>query len=296
MNRTEPAGDRVRRSLNMPWKGEFRHPTLVMGIVNVTPDSFQSVGRHNRPMDAVEHGLSLFADGADILDVGGESSRPGAPIVPVEEELERVIPVVQGLAERSSVPISVDTRKSEVAEAAIRAGARIINDVSAGRFDAHMFRVVAESDAFICLMHGPLDTTAMQWSTAEVRRGADIAASVAGFLSARAEAAVSGGIDEDRIWVDPGFGFGKTVGDNLRLIRDLNLITCLPWPVMVGTSRKSTLGAVLNGAAPEDRLEATLATVALAIRSGAAIVRVHDVAAAVRTARTADAIVHCGQP
>lgn len=296
MRFSEPTGDSVRRRLDVPWKGEFPHPTLVMGIVNVTPDSFQVVGRHSSPAAAIEHGLGLFVDGADILDVGGESSRPGAAIVPVEEELARVIPVIRGLTERSSVPISVDTRKPEVARAAIGAGARIVNDISAGRFDTRMFDVVAESGAFISLMHGPLDTKAMQWSTSEAGSGNDIAASVAAFLTARAEAAISSGVAGDRIWIDPGFGFGKSVEENLRLIRDLNRVACLPWPVLVGTSRKSTLGAVLNGAGPEDRLEATLATIALAIQFGAAIIRVHDVASAVRAARTADAVIHSGPP
>lgn len=267
-----------------------------MGIVNVTPDSFQSVGRHTTPHAAIEHALRLYADGADVLDVGGESSRPGAPIVAVDEELARVIPVIRGIAERCSVPISVDTRKAEVAEAAIRAGARIVNDISAGRFDARMFEVAARSGVFVSLMHGPLDTEGMSWSTEASGTVLDVAESVAAFLATRAEAAIAAGISSDRVWIDPGFGFGKSVNENLRLIRELSRITCLPWPVMVGTSRKSTLGAVLNGAGPEDRLEATLATVALAIQAGAAIVRVHDVASAVRAARTADAVVFSGPP
>lgn len=284
-------GDRVRAALGIPWRGEYPHPTLVMGVVNVTPDSFQAEGRHEGTDAAVGHARALIAQGADILDIGGESTRPGAAPAPVSVEMDRVLPVVRALS-GEGVPLSVDTRKAAVAEAALKAGAAIVNDISAGQFDPEMLPTVARAGAVVCLMHAPLDPSCMGWSTGNNPVYTDVAREVRGFLLARAEAAVEAGIAPGRIWLDPGFGFGKSVDDNLALLRRLDLLVGAGYPVLIGTSRKSTLGRVLGGAPPEERLEATLATVAMAAASGAAIVRVHDVAAAVRVARTADAILH----
>jgi dihydropteroate synthase len=282
----------LRDALGLPWAGEFPHPTLVMGIVNVTPDSFQPQGRHPDPAAAIAHGLALLEQGADILDVGGESTRPGSRTVDVEEELERVLPVVEALASRAVV--SVDTRKARVAEEALERGARLVNDVSAGRFDPAILDVAAAAGAFLCLMHAPLDLAAMRWSPEEKPHEGDVVLEVKRFLTERARVAEAAGVAGERILLDPGFGFGKTVADNLALLRRLGEITALPYPILLGTSRKSTLGHVLGGVEPEDRVAATLATVALGIAAGAAVVRVHDVREAVQAALAADAIVHGG--
>lgn len=285
-------GQGLRRLLGVEWTGEFAHPTLVMGIVNITPDSFQQVGRFTDMASAVGHGMFLADEGADILDVGGESTRPGAAPVSTDEEAARVVPVVRALASACTIPISVDTRNSEVAAAALDAGARIINDVSAGRHDPRMFATAAGRDAFLCLMHGPLDPARMKWSTATEDSGETLISGINCFLRERVSAALDQGVAEKRIWVDPGFGFGKSVNGNLRILRDLKTITDLPWPVLLGVSRKSTLGAVLDSAPPEERLEATLAALALAAGSAVSILRVHDVRAAVRAVRLADAVAY----
>jgi len=291
VNAPPRVGDQVREALGIPWRGEFPHPTLVMGVVNVTPDSFQAEGRHEVAEAAVAHARRLVEEGADILDVGGESTRPGAEAVPPEVEMARVLPVIEALA-GSGVPVSVDTRKSGVAAAALAAGARIVNDVSAGRYDPAVFATVAGAGAFLCLMHAPLDPSEMGWSTGVNPAYADVVAEVRDALLARAGAAEAEGVDRRRIWLDPGFGFGKSVADNLALLRRLEELVATGFPLLIGTSRKSTLGRVLGDAPPEERVEATLATVALAAASGVAVVRVHDVRAAVRVARMADSVLH----
>lgn len=286
----------LRSQLGLEWTGEFAHPTLVMGIVNVTPDSFQQVGRFTDLAAAVGHGLNLADEGADILDIGGESTRPGASPVSTEEEIARVVPVVKTLAGACSVPISVDTRNAEVAERALDAGARIVNDVSAGRHDPRMFAVAAERNAFLCIMHGPLDPRGMHWATATKDEPRVLMDDIVAFLRYRFDCAVAAGVSESRVWVDPGFGFGKSVAGNLRILSELSSITCLGWPVLLGVSRKSSLGAVLDGVPPEQRLDATLAAVALAVKGGAAVLRVHDVRAAVHAVRLADAVVYGPAP
>lgn len=290
MNTTQ-VRNRLRDQLGIPWRGAFAHPTLVMGIVNVTPDSFQLEGRHPEAETAIAHVKRLVDEGADIVDIGGESTRPGAETVAPDVEIHRVVPVIREAA-LLGVPVSVDTRKSEVALAAVQAGARIINDVSAGRFDPDLLRVAAETGAFLCLMHAPVDIGAMGWSTGLNPVYADVVAEVRDFLLERVETAISAGVNPERIWIDPGFGFGKTVEDNLHLLRELEAFVETGHPVLVGVSRKSTLGRILDGAGPETRVEAGLAALALAIRSGVSVVRVHDVAASVRAARMADAIIH----
>ena len=245
---------------------------LVMGVLNVTPDSFSDGGRFLDPERAVAHGLALVAEGADVVDVGGESSRPGAAPVDEAEERHRVVPVVRALAPH--VRVSVDTTKASVARAAIEAGATLVNDVSAS-----LHAVAAEAGVGWVAMHMQGTPESMQRSPAY----ADVVAEVRSFLVARAEAAVAAGVRE--VWVDPGIGFGKRPHHNLLLLRHLATLVDAGYPVLVGTSRKSFLGALSGGAGPEDRLEGSVATATLAMVAGAAMVRVHDVAATVAAAR-----------
>jgi dihydropteroate synthase len=261
--------------------------TLVMGIVNVTPDSFSDGGMFLGTDDAVRHGARLVDEGADVLDVGGESTRPGADPVDLEEELRRVIPVIEGLTKaRPEVPVSVDTRKPEVARAALEAGARIVNDVTAGR-DGAMLEAVADTGAGIVLMHMLGEPQTMQ----DDPRYDDVAAEVNEFLRERIEAAVFAGIAEERVCVDPGIGFGKNVEHNLALLRSVSALRLLGAAVMVGASRKRFIGVLTGADDPADRLEGSLAAAVLAASLGADVVRVHDVAPTVRALRVADAIV-----
>lgn len=298
MKRRDAARQRpdVRTRLGLPWNGAFAHPTLVMGIVNVTPDSFQPEGRHPTPAGAAVHALRLAAEGADILDIGGESTRPGAATVPAAEELKRVLPVIESLAPTCRCPISIDTRKAHVAARALLAGASIVNDVSAGTFDDRMLSVVADAGATVCLMHSPSDPKSMAWSTGSNPVYRDVVTDVRDYLARRAEAAMAAGVAPERIWVDPGFGFGKSVRDNLTLLRRLDEVAALGYPVLVGVSRKSTLGRILDDLPPEQRLEASVAAAVMAIHNGACIVRTHDVEATVRAMRTVDAIVFGENP
>ncbi len=250
-----------------------------MGVLNVTPDSFSDGGRWLDPVAAVNHGRRLVADGAEIVDVGGESTRPGALPVPVDEELRRVIPVVEALA--GEVTVSVDTRKEAVARAAVAAGASIINDVSAS-----LWHVAADTGAGWVAMHMPADPTVMQQHAVY----ADVVSEVLQFLVSRAEKAQAGGVG--RVWIDPGIGFGKTARHNLLLLRHLDRFVGTDWPVMIGTSRKSFLGALAPGpdgqpASPDDRLEATVATTVWAMTRGVDMVRVHDVRPVAQAARLA---------
>jgi dihydropteroate synthase len=250
---------------------------LVMGVLNVTPDSFSDGGRWFDPDAAVEHGLELVAEGADVVDVGGESTRPGAEPVEEAEELRRVVGVVAALAPR--VRVSVDTRKASVARAAVEAGATLVNDVSAS-----LWGVAAETGAGWVAMHMSGEPATMQDSPAYD----DVVAEVREFLVERAEAAQRAGVEE--VWIDPGFGFGKTADHNLALLRHLSALVATGFPVVVGTSRKSFLGK-LTGSSPDqpapvdDRLEASVATAVWSMTHGAAMVRVHDVAPTVAAAR-----------
>jgi dihydropteroate synthase len=245
----------------------------VMGVVNVTPDSFSDGGLYLDVDAAVLHGEQLAGEGAGVLDVGGESTRPGAEPVPLGVEVERVVPVVERLAAGGSVRVSVDTRKAAVAEAALLAGARIVNDVSAFRHDPSMAGVVAGAGAGCCLMHmlGD-DPRTMQ---ADPRYG-DVVSEVKAFLEERLAFAVGEGVREDRVWLDPGIGFGKTIEHNLELLRRLDEIVAIGRPVMVGTSRKSFIGR-LTGRPEREREAGTIATNVLALERGAQIFRVHDV-------------------
>jgi dihydropteroate synthase len=252
--------------------GMFR----IMGVVNVTPDSFSDGGAFLDRDAAVNHGLRLAFEGADLLDIGGESTRPGADPVPEREELDRVIPVIEGIrAHNGAVRVSIDTSKAAVAAAALDAGADYVNDVTALRGDPEMAALVAERGVDVCLMHMLGTPRTMQ---AEARYD-DVVADVKAFLEQRIEAAVAAGIALERIEVDPGIGFAKNVDHNLELLGRLRELTALGRPLVLGTSRKSFLGAI-TGRETAERMPATLATVVMGYERGAEVFRVHDVAPA----------------
>jgi dihydropteroate synthase len=270
------------------WLSESRLPRL-MGVVNVTPDSFSDGGLFLDPERAIDHARSLVADGADVLDVGGESTRPGAAAVDAEEELARVQPVIEGLA-GIEAPISIDTSKAAVADAALSAGASIVNDVTALRAEPAIAGLCADRDAELVLMHMKGSPRTMQQDPTYD----DVVDEVKAFLAERMAFSVAEGVPEERIWLDPGIGFGKTVEHNLELLRRLRELTELGRPLVVGTSRKSFIGK-LTGAEVDERLGGTIASCALAFANGAEILRVHDVrevregmqlAAAILTAAT----------
>jgi len=244
----------------------------VMGVINVTPDSFSDGGQFLEPDAAVAHGIRLAAEGAAILDVGGESTRPGAAPVSEEEELGRVVPVIEGLT-AEHVPISIDTRRLAVAEAALDAGASIVNDVAAFRSAPELAGLVADRGATCCLMHMLGEPRTMQRDP----RYGDVVNEVRAFLEDRLAFAVAEGVAEERIWLDPGIGFGKSLEHNLELLRRLDELVAIGRPLVVGTSRKSFLGTLTGGRPEAERLPGTIATNVLALERGAAIFRVHDV-------------------
>ncbi len=262
---------------------DFSKRTYVMGILNVTPDSFSDGGRYFTLDSALEHAMKMVEEGADIIDVGGESTRPGSEPVPVEEELRRVIPVIRELAKRTEVPISIDTYKSEVAKQALDNGAIIVNDISGLRFDEKMAEVVAEYKASLVLMHIKGTPKTMQQNP-EYK---DVISEIYSYLSESVDLAVGAGIRQ--IIVDPGIGFGKRLVDNLEIIKRLREFKSLGYPILIGVSRKSFIGNILN--LPVDqRLEGTAGAVAISVWNGANIVRVHDVKEMVRVVRIVDAI------
>lgn len=267
--------------------------TLVMGVLNVTPDSFSDGGQFNSLDRALAHAEQMIAEGADIIDVGGESTRPGLAAVSVEEELQRVIPVIERLAKNSTVPISIDTTKSEVARAALDAGAHIINDISGLRFDPQLADEAARTGAGLVLMHsrGTLETLH------QLPPVGDIFAEVISSLRVSIATAEQRGVQRESIVIDPGIGFGKSQEQNIELIAQLDkLAAAFPdFPVLIGTSRKSFLGRILaddvgKPAPTDERLHASMAALTAAVLRGTHIVRVHDIKAAVETARAADAI------
>ncbi|HEX7295911.1 MAG TPA: dihydropteroate synthase, partial [Pyrinomonadaceae bacterium] len=262
--------------------------TLIMGILNVTPDSFSDGGQFVTPDTALAHAEQMIAEGADIIDVGGESTRPGGEPVSVEQEIERVVPIIEALAQRTEVPISVDTTKSEVARAALDAGAAIVNDISALRFDFYVADAVARAGAGLVLMHSRGTPATMH----RLPPVADIMHEVTHSLRASINMAERRGVKRESIVIDPGIGFGKSQEQNLELIAKLDqLIAAFPdYPLLIGTSRKSFIGRILAGAPPEDRLHGTMATITASILHGAHIVRVHDVKATVETIRVAESI------
>lgn len=268
--------------------------TYIMGILNVTPDSFSDGEAYFEAPAAIERALAMVEEGADLIDVGGESTRPGAEEVPVEEELRRVLPVIRAVASQTDVPISIDTRKARVAAAAVEAGAQLVNDVSGLTYDPEMARTVARLGVGVVVMHMRGTPATMQQLTAYQ----DVVADSARELVQRLRLALDAGVEPDRIVVDPGFGFAKTAEQNYQLLarlrewhRRTQLPGLPPFPLLVGTSRKSFIGKVLGNVPPLQRLEGTAATVALAIAGGADIVRVHDVAAMRKVAAVADAAV-----
>jgi len=261
--------------------------TLVMGVLNITPDSFSDGGLFLEPTQAIEHGLLMAEQGADIIDVGGESSRPGADAVPLDEELRRVIPVIAGLASRLEIPLSVDTSKAQVAEQAIEAGAQMINDISGLRFDPQMPAVAARFDTPLIIMHIKGNPKTMQQAPHYDNVMGEIIAS----LREEIERAEQHGVDPHQVIVDPGIGFGKRVQDNLSILNRLDELAVLERPILIGTSRKSFIGAVLNQTV-DQRAIGTLATVAVSVLKGAHIVRVHDVPAIRQTAAMVDAIIN----
>jgi dihydropteroate synthase len=259
--------------------------TLVMGILNVTPDSFSDGGTFLDRATAIAHATRMIDDGADILDVGGESTRPGSTPVSADEELERVHPVIQRLAElHPAVPISIDTRKADVAAEALDAGATIVNDVSGGA-DPAMFDVVRDREAAVVLMHMQGDPTTMQ----EAPHYDDVVGEVHEYLRQRIEAAELAGIDPERIAVDPGIGFGKDLDHNLELMHGVDAFLDLGRPVGVGPSRKKFIGTILD-LPQEERVEGTVGAVVWMVARGAHLVRVHDVREVVRAVRVSDAI------
>jgi dihydropteroate synthase len=258
----------------------------LMGVLNVTPDSFSDGGLYAEPGRAVDRGLALVAEGADIVDVGGESTRPGSLPVPEAEELRRVVPVVEALRKQTPALISVDTTKSAVARAALEAGADIVNDTSALRFDPAMAGVVARSGAAVVLMHMKGTPLTMQDAPAYD----DIVGEIAAFLDDRIRVAEAAGIPRGRIVVDPGIGFGKSFAHNLELLRRQADFHALGRPLLVGFSRKAFLGRILDRP-PDERLEGTIAAAVLSVERGAHILRVHDVGPVARAVRAAEAIL-----
>jgi dihydropteroate synthase len=272
----------ARRSLR------YGERTLVMGVLNVTPDSFSDGGKFFSPEDALAHAEQMIAEGADIIDIGGESTRPGSEFVSEEEELRRVIPVIEKLTARSSGPISIDTTKSAVARAALEAGAEIVNDISGLRFDPAIADVAAEAKAGLILMHSRGTPKIMQ----QLPPVENILSEVISGLRESISLAQQGGVSRESIAIDPGIGFGKTAEQNVELIAKLaQLATKFPdFPIMIGTSGKGFIGKLLNDAAVTERLHGTIATVVAAVLKGAHIVRVHDVKPLVEAVRVADAV------
>lgn len=269
---------------------DFAHGPLVMGILNVTPDSFSDGGSFPDAESAVARGLELAVQGADIIDIGGESSRPGARPVPPAEELGRVLPVIRRLAAATDVPISIDTTKAEVARQALAAGAQIVNDISALRFDGSMASVAAAGGAPLVLMHMRGTPETMQRDT----RYGDLMAELVSFFRERIEVARAAGIAPDNIIIDPGIGFGKSPDDNLVIIRSLAALAALGRPVLVGPSRKACIGGI-TGREPAQRDAGTAGAVAVAVFAGAHIVRVHSPAMMRDAALVAAAIRRAGQ-
>lgn len=262
--------------------------TMVMGILNVTPDSFSDSGLFSSPQKAIEHGLAMADEGADIIDIGGESTRPGSRSVPVKIELKRVLPIIEGLTKKIKIPISIDTKKAEVARLAVDFGAEIINDISALNGDKNMAEIIRKTRAAAILMH-------MRGKPKNMQKGSlaydNLMGEITDYLKQSSKKALNAGVEKDCIVIDPGIGFGKTPEDNYKIIKDLSELKALGMPVLIGTSRKSFIGKITGGK-PDERMEGTAVTVAAAIMNGCHIIRVHDVAAMKKVAAVTDAIVH----
>ncbi|MGB2843730.1 MAG: dihydropteroate synthase [Candidatus Aminicenantaceae bacterium] len=261
--------------------------TWIMGVINVTPDSFSDEGLYLDREKAVERGLELAEEGSDIIDIGGESTRPGSEPIPLDEELRRVIPVISELRKRIDTLISIDTTKSKVANAALDAGADIINDISSFQSDPNMFPLAAQKGAPIILMHIKGIPKTMQANPYYE----NVLVEVKSFLEERFTTAIASGIKKEKIIIDPGIGFGKRLQDNLALINNLQILEDLDRPILIGVSRKSFIGKILN-TSPQERLEGTIASAVLSIVHGANILRVHDVASVKRAVLVAEAILN----
>lgn len=265
---------------------DFSSKTHIMGILNITSDSFSDGGLHFDKSSAVEHALQMINDGADIIDIGGESTRPGSEPVSLDEELRRTIPVIEALAKSISVPISIDTYKSEVAMRALEAGALIVNDISGMGFDPEMPKVISKFKVPVVIMHMKGTPKNMQDNPVYDALIPEIIT----YFRTRIRLAVEFGIPENMIILDPGIGFGKTFEHNLEIINNLEQFSVLEKPLLIGPSRKAFLGKILGGLPPQERLEGTAAATAISIIKGAHIVRVHDVKEMARVAKVADAI------
>ena len=275
-------------SFLLKWKNfclDLGNRTHIMGILNVTPDSFFDGGRYIEKEKAVEHGIRLAEQGADIIDVGGESTRPYSKRISAQEEMDRVIPVIESLANQVDIPISIDTYKSEVAREAIKAGASIINDISAFRFDSKMAELAAQEGIPVVLMHMKGRPENMQ----DNPEYEDLMGEIISFLRDVKQDAIKKGIKEEHIILDPGIGFGKRPEHNLEIIRSLNLLSELNSPILTGPSNKAFIARIV-GTKAEDREIGTMAVIACAIMNGAHIIRVHNVEKAVKTAKIVDAI------
>ncbi len=269
---------------------DLRQRTYVMGVLNVTPDSFSDGGWHYALDSALKRAIEMQAEGADIIDIGGESTRPGSQPVSLDEELRRVIPVIEGLHSQVAIPISVDTYKAQVAESALNAGADIVNDISGLRFHPGMASVIAKAGAGVVLMHIKGTPRDMQKDP----HYNDLMAEIMAYLKECKQSALDAGIESEQIVIDPGIGFGKRLQDNFQILRELSKLTRLRCPILVGPSRKSFIGQTL-GLPVEERLEGTAAAVAACVFNGANIVRVHDVKQMKRVVIIADAIVGKGE-
>jgi dihydropteroate synthase len=271
-----------RRKINLGKK------TLIMGILNVTPDSFSDGGLYSSQQKAVERGLQMVDEGADIIDIGGESTRPGAESIEASVELKRVLPVIESLVKQVKIPVSIDTTKAKVAKQALVGGAEIVNDISALHADKKMTKTIKDAGAAIILMH-------MRGKPRNMQKGDlvydNLMGEITDYLKNSSEKALRAGIEKDCLVIDPGIGFGKTLEDNYKIIKNLSQLKELGMPVMIGTSRKSFIGKVTGGE-PEQRLEGTAATITAAIMNGCHIVRVHDVAAMKKVAAVTDAIIY----
>ena len=258
---------------------DYGKRTYIMGILNVTPDSFSDGGKFNEINEALKHAKEMIKDGVDIIDIGGESTRPGHKYVEADEEIQRVVPVIKELKKEINVPISIDTYKAKVAEEALKLGVEMINDVWGLKKDKEMANVVAKYNACVCIMHNQDGTDYDK----------DIIESMKESLQESIELALNAGVNKDKIVLDPGIGFGKTFEQNLEVLKRMEELNDLGYPILLGTSRKSVIGNVLN-VEPKDRLEGTIATTVLGIRDGVDIVRVHDVKENLKAAKMADAI------
>ncbi|MFN3396385.1 MAG: dihydropteroate synthase [Thermodesulfovibrionales bacterium] len=276
--------------MKLQWSGfsfDFSKRSYIMGILNVTPDSFSDGGLYYNEKKAIEHGLRLVEEGADIIDIGGESTRPGSEPVSVDEEIRRTIPVIKALSKEINIPISIDTYKAEVARRALDAGAAMVNDISGLRFDPDMPKVVAEYDVPVVIMHIKGRPKDMQLNPSYEA----LIPEIMDYLRISIRLAIKFGVKEDRIIIDPGIGFGKTFEHNLEILNNLKQFSLLEKPLAIGVSRKAFIGKILGDLPPVERLEGTAASIAIAIYNGANIVRVHDVKEMVRVARVVDSIM-----